>query len=411
MRALFALSLTLSPLFASPARAQPEAEGPFTTTRFEAGRLTLEGARIPVSVFYPADAPGPRPVVAVVHGYSRTGRFMEVLARTLASHGAVALVPDMPCSLVGGCDHHANGRQLSALLDWAEAQGEDAGSTLFGRVDGARRGLLGHSFGGLNVFVAASQDPRVRVVVSLDPNDNRRTGEAAAPSVTTPSAHVMAQNRGNCNGEWASRVYPQSGTPRLHLRIRGSGHCDVEDPSDGFCVAACGSGDRGTSPLFRRYAVAFALCVLDGDPAWAGWVGGEALLADEAAGRIDAVDHLGIEGLRCRTAGPRPDAGHGVDAGHAVDAAPSDGAQADASELAEAGAVDAGEALDATGATPDADIGDNTFATAPPSSGCACTSRGASPTPDGPIALLLLAWAVRPAQRRRTNSNRSFTEQ
>ncbi|MCK6547672.1 dienelactone hydrolase family protein, partial [Myxococcota bacterium] len=308
----FAL-LTLATLTAlgaapRPARAQPELRGPHAFERFEAGDVDAAGTAIPTVVYYPTDTTAPVPVVAVVHGFLRNGSFMAELARTLASHGLVAVVPDMPCG-ARGCDHDANGRQISALLDWAEVASTDPAVPFAGRVDGTRRGALGHSWGGLGVFVAASQDPRFSSVLMLDPNDDRGLAASIAPVMPHATAHVMAESFGNCNAtQWTTTVFPLTPGPHLRVRVVGSGHCDVEDPSDRLCPLACGSGDPSTTPTFRRYAVAWTLCNLTADPAMAAWIGGASLDGDVAAGVIDQVDALGLDALPCRGGAPR-DAG------------------------------------------------------------------------------------------------------
>lgn len=287
------------------AHAAPEDRGPHEVATWVAGSVPAAGAQIPVTVYHPAALPqdGPGPLVGVIHGWARTGHFQTELAQTLASRGFVAVVPDMPCGFLG-CDHNANARQISALLDWAARRSADADSPIHGLADPTRRGLTGHSWGGLSSFLAGTEDDRISSVVLLDPNDDLRVAVGKAGDLSPASAHVMAQVRGTCNNDWADSVFPNTPAPHLRVRIAGSGHCDVEDPSDGLCDIACSAGDRATSPLFRRYAVAFTACNLLGDRAMAPWIGGAELSADEAAGAIDRVAHEGLADLPCNAPPP-----------------------------------------------------------------------------------------------------------
>jgi MYXO-CTERM domain-containing protein len=377
------------------AAAQPEGMGPFAIDDMEIGPVMADGVSIPIRIYA---AQGMNlPVVAVVHGFAREGRYMAVMAQTLASHGYVAVVPDMPCGFAG-CDHDANARQLAALMEWAVTQ-----SPVMDRIDGTRRGLIGHSWGGLAVHKSAAIDPTIDVVVALDPNEDRGAGLAAAPSVTIPNAHVMAEVAGFCNGDWGTSVYPETGTPHLRVRIATAGHCDVEDPTDATCAFACTAGNPQTTPLFRRYGIAFLSCVLDA--ANGDYVGGAAMIADEAAGTIDMVDHAGLETLPCRMGLPPIDAG-------APDVTPGeDAATIDDAGTATPDAAPGEDAAIAKDAGPGADASPPIDRGPPPSigpeagGGCGCAASGGSST--GGAAFAFIGIAAMLGYRRRSDPSMS----
>ena len=331
------------------AHAQPDTRGPLAVQTWSVGDVTLDGVAIKVYAHYPTGAAGPMPVAAVVHGASRYAAVMGTLADTLASRGIVALAPTIPCNLTG-CDHEANARQLRALLEWGVAQSADPSSKLHGLVDGTRRAVIGHSWGGLASFLAARDDPAIGTVVILDANDDKEAGKAAAPLVAKPSVHVMAEKIGACNDKnWKETVYPLTQAPHLRVVVTGAAHCDVEDPTDGLCKYACGSGDASLAYLFRRYAVAWAACLLQGDATMASWLGGSDLAADTAAGRVQMVTSDGLASLPCMGGAPdggAPDGGGGTDAGP-VDTGPDIGGETDAG-------IDAGAEPDAGGGPDDA---------------------------------------------------------
>jgi MYXO-CTERM domain-containing protein len=309
------LVVTLLAVVASHARAQPETRGSHTFTTWSAGTVTLAGAAIPVMAYYPTDGGGPFPVVAVVHGASRNMTYMAEMARTFASRGFVALTPSMPCT-VFSCNHAANAMQVRALLEWGVAQSADSTTPIAGLVDGSRRGVVGHSWGGLAVFLAAEGHPEIQAVVTLDPNDDTGIAAAAAPMVTQPQAHVMAQVMGTCNAtNWKDTVFPNTPSPHMRVMVTGAGHCDVEDPTDALCPTLCTAGAGSTvTPYFRRYAVAFMGCMLQADTSMAPWIGGTQLSADMSANIVQDVSTAGLDTLPCNggtlpDAGPRPDAG------------------------------------------------------------------------------------------------------
>ncbi len=306
------------------ALAQPETPGPHETQVWEAGLVQAAGTPINTRVYFAPDAPGPRPVVAVVHGWLRNGGYMRDLATVLASRGFVAVVPDMPCGALG-CDHDANAAQISALLDWAAAPPE--GAPIAGRIDDARRGVIGHSWGGLAAFLASGRDARLRSAVFLDPNDDGGVAHRAAPMMAVPAAYLMAENPGACNSQWRDETAALTSASRLQVTVRGSGHCDPESPTDGLCPIACGAGNAATTPLFHRYAVAWTACLLDGDASMAEWLGGAGLDGDVDADRLGDVSAEGLDALPCRAGAPAPDAGRPTDAAPPADAAlPADAA-------------------------------------------------------------------------------------
>ena len=378
-------------LSAAPAHAQPELPGPLAFTAWDAGSVAAAGASIPTRVFYPTGGGGPYPIVGVVHGASRNGSYMRVMAETLASRGFVAVVPNMPCN-VFGCDHDANANQLVALLDWAVAQGSAPGSPIAGLVDGGRRGLVGHSWGALSSHLAAARDARVHALVLLDPNDDGTVGADAASSVGAPTAQLLAERSGACNNQWNEGVVtPALSGASLQLTIAGSGHCDVEEPTDGLCALACGGGDAATTPLFRRYAVAWIACVLGGDATVMPWVGGASLDADVTAGAVTGLATARLDTLACR-GGMLPDGGTGP----ATDAGTVPGA-----DSGSAPGVDGGAARDA-GATARLDAGPDAGADG---GGCGCAIVSA-PASGGALAtfaagMLALLRSRRPRSARR----------
>jgi dienelactone hydrolase len=290
MKRFVVLSLLLLP---SVARANPEDMGPGSVTVWDAGTLSMNGIDLPTLVYIP-DASPPGPLVAVLHGLIRNRTYHDVLARNLASRGAVVLVPTWPCQL-WGCDQSAMADATSDLLDWAEAQGAAGGSALSGKVDGDRRGLVGHSAGGMAVFLAAARDVRIDVVVGYDPVD-AGAAQGEVPSIVAPSLTLAAADPGLCSSGWKDVVYPVTGTAMAKAKavVAGSGHCDPEDPTDSICDAGCFTPtNRATTTYYRRYAVAFTTCLLGLDEAMATWLGGSGWQGDVGAGALEEPDVSG----------------------------------------------------------------------------------------------------------------------
>lgn len=378
----------------------PEDRGPLMVESWDAGTLMLDGTRIRTRVYYPAGAGptgsgGPFPLVGVIHGANANGGYHTELASVLASRGFVAVVPDMPCT-VTSCDHDANQRQITALLAWAVEQSADPTSRLSGTVDGSRRGLIGHSWGGLSSHITAARDPSIDSVVLLDPNDDGTDGLSVTASITAPHLTLLAEVPGACNSAWQeAMVRTRLTSPHLDFTLDGSGHCNPGE-MDLVCSFGCGRGDSATTPLFRRYAVAWTACVLAGDTTMADWIGGASYDGEVTAGRIVGPMSAMLDGLPCRSGG-LPDAGmiETPDAGVVVgdDAASSSdldaGTSSGESDAFVAPGIDAG-----TSAGRDAGPGTS-------SSGCSCRVGARAPLGSGVwIALGLAALAMRRRRRR-----------
>jgi dienelactone hydrolase len=300
----------------------PEERGAFGVDEWDAGAVVIDGVSLKTRVFFP-DAPGRYPVVGVIHGASANGSYHPELASTLASRGMVVVVPDMPCTVIS-CDHARNSGLVLGLLDWVVGRSDDPASPLAGLADPDRRGLIGHSWGGLTSHLAASTSDTIDSLVLLDPNDDLTEGQDAAAAISAPTLQLIAENEGACNSMWReATIRERLVVPNLQVTLNGSGHCNPGEV-DLVCSLACGSGDTATTPIFRRYAVAWTACALLGDEEMATWLGGEAYTNDVANGVLERVFAVDLAALPCQTGGvpvadPEPDAGP-ADAGPALDA-------------------------------------------------------------------------------------------
>jgi hypothetical protein len=394
---LIGLTLTLG---AKGAFAQPETMGPLPVSTWNAGTLNLVGASLPTTVYYSTTPTATSPLVVIMHGFQLTGAYYAVLGQTLASRGLVAVVPSMPCSLVT-CDHNANARQLIALADWAVSESSRSGSPLYGRVDGSRRGLIGHSWGGLGAFLASSMDPRFQSLAMFDPNDDRSIGAMAAPGIPAPSILIKAEQPSNCNAtKWTTSVYPTTRPPRARVNVVHSGHCDPENPPDPICPTFCSAGDRSTSPYFQRYAVAWTTCILLRDSSMAPYVNGAGLQADTMAGIVNEVDQVNVAALPCLETAMIDGGITAADTGAGDDVSSSDASAAIDAELEEAGEDGAAPPMSIDAASPapmsQADSGPSPGTNPPaskPGSSCRCTASNdaaADPT-SAPVAWLFIA--------------------
>ena len=90
-------------------------------------------------------------------------------------------MPTLPCT-PALCLHEVNATQVADVLAWTLAQGAEAESPLYERVDAERRAVIGHdSVIGSNVWLTRSVDPHTTVV--LEKPKLRMRGEAPEPGI------------------------------------------------------------------------------------------------------------------------------------------------------------------------------------------------------------------------------------
>lgn len=168
-------------------------------------RDSLRQRTVPYRVRYPADLKGPAPVVIFSHGLggSRTGA--AYYGDHLASHGYVVVFVQHPGSDVGifagkGLSREAANQSLSPrstldrffdipfALDQLATLNAAPGP-LQGRLDLARIGMSGHSFGAVTTEVMAGQvfpagrslpEPRFKAFLAMSPSPDRNGDNARA---------------------------------------------------------------------------------------------------------------------------------------------------------------------------------------------------------------------------------------
>ena len=225
---------TLTPVAASsppyergpaPSASALEAElGPFAIGTLTIGRADAVGYG-GGTISYPTDtAEGPFGAVAVCPGYTGVQRSLEWLGPRLASNGVVAIVID---TLLPTNNAERRAEQLVAALNQLIALAATPGHPLFGRVDGHRVAVVGHSYGGGGALVAGVSNPGLKAVVPLAPYyESTNFTRLAAPTLVVgcqrdTTAPVSAL---------AIPIYaniPQS-VSKAYLELAGGDHLCVE---------------------------------------------------------------------------------------------------------------------------------------------------------------------------------------
>ena len=206
--------------------------------------------------FYFQKQAAPQPMVVVVHGFSRSKRYMAGWGADLARHGMIAAVMTQPY----WAGHSRNGEAIARLVElgrtgkWPIAAGGN------GKV-----GLVGFSMGGLTTLLAAaSLSPPADAWVGLDPVDHAGRGAAKAALVKAPGLALLAEpspfnGRGN-----ASTMLHDYGGPLQVIKVTRATHCDAESPSDILGQLACGQVNSMRHDRFRTVTLEFLDGVFSG---------------------------------------------------------------------------------------------------------------------------------------------------
>lgn len=272
--------------YAQGVPADPGLPGPYPTEQFN---FTLNG--LGATVFYPGAggavaAGGPFAGLALGHGFARSRAQHANNGVFLASHGYVVVTVDFPNPT--SPNFTAWAAQISAALDWLEAQNADPASRFFQQIAVDRLGALGHSAGGMATWGAAGQDSRIRAIMPLDPVPANGADLAAlGAGLVVPSGWTGAPGS-SCNASASyNQLYPLVAAGHKAQYIVGNAtHCDFEDPTNFLCTLTCGGASDARRQIWRRYTVAWFKYYLDGDTGYYHYLYGDGLASDLAAGRL-----------------------------------------------------------------------------------------------------------------------------
>lgn len=288
--------------------SDPREPGPFTWET-SSHALDLDGTSIPLTLYIPDD-PGPHPVVVLTHGFQLSPADYESYGEHLASWGYVAVLPQLPGSLLDPSTHVQLRAWIVGILDWIEVVGADAQAPLLGRADPETIGLAGHSMGGKISFLTASSDPRPRAVFGIDPVDAAGgPGQGPSPDYPSVTPELMplvvvpiavvgetTNSSGGLGGACApsadnfEQYFNHAQSEALQIEVLGANHMSfLDDPNCGIACLACPAGTDDpaeTRRLTHGYMIAFFGRTLRGNDGWTEWLTGAPAQADVDAGLV-----------------------------------------------------------------------------------------------------------------------------
>jgi carboxymethylenebutenolidase len=156
------LLAALSPNFAAAQKVAPT-DARIKTERVEIASPAGHG-KINALVARPAQAPGPLPVVLVIHENRGLNPHIEDIARRLAVDNFIAVAPDLLTSAGGYPDDEDKAREAFAKIDQAKASEDWIASARYARAVGGGNGKLGavgFCYGGTMVNMLAVRLPEL----------------------------------------------------------------------------------------------------------------------------------------------------------------------------------------------------------------------------------------------------------
>ncbi|GAB2859834.1 lipase [Streptomyces deserti] len=200
----------------APTTASIEAErGPYAVSRTTVSSLAVTdfGGG---TVYYPTStADGTFGAVAVSPGYTGTQSSISWLGPRLASQGFVVFTIDTLSTLD---QPDSRGRQLLAALDYLTQR-----SSVRGRIDGSRLGVMGHSMGGGGSLEAAKSRPALQAAIPMTPWNLDKTW----PEISTPTLIFGADGDSVAPvGSHAEPFYSSlpSSLDRAYLELNNASH-------------------------------------------------------------------------------------------------------------------------------------------------------------------------------------------
>ncbi|CAL9341599.1 Poly(ethylene terephthalate) hydrolase [Streptomyces sp. enrichment culture] len=200
----------------APTEASIEAlRGPYSVAETEVSSLLVTGFG-GGTIYYPTSTgDGTFGAVVISPGYTATQSSIAWLGPRLASQGFVVFTIDTNTTLD---QPDSRGRQLLAALDYLTER-----SSVRGRIDSSRLGVMGHSMGGGGTLEAAKSRPSLQAAIPLTPWNLDKTW----PEVRTPTMIIGAD--GDTIAPVASHSEPfystlPAGTDRAYLELNNATH-------------------------------------------------------------------------------------------------------------------------------------------------------------------------------------------
>lgn len=203
------------------------------------------------TIYYPTNLTGTLGAVVIIPGYTAYQSSVAWWGSRLASHGFVAMtidtnsIYDLP---------PARATQLMAAVNQLKVFNTTSGHVIQGKIDPARMGIMGWSYGGGGTLIAARDNPSLKAAIPFAPKTTTGTDFSG---ITMPTLVI------GCESD--STAPPSSWSIPFYNSIPTSvkkGYLEVNN-GDHFC--ATNSGPSSAKPILGKYGVSWMKRFLDND--------------------------------------------------------------------------------------------------------------------------------------------------
>jgi dienelactone hydrolase len=231
------VTLAAAVLLAPVAAAQCTDPPPHAAGRRDVTVSRPNGSTFTATLHYPAtsegvNAPfdpsgGPYPIVSFGHGFLSPVTLYQSTLAGLARHGYFVIASQSQGGLFP--NHSAFAADLRYSVDWLVVQNGKSGQYP-GKVAVDAIAFSGHSMGGGAAMLAAKDDPRERLLVTLAAANTNPSSNAAMTSIATPAILIVGSQDTIVPPNGSATVqYANAAGPRQIRSIVGGSHCGFID--------------------------------------------------------------------------------------------------------------------------------------------------------------------------------------
>jgi dienelactone hydrolase len=203
------------------------------------------------TVYYPTNAPGTFPGVAVSPGYTETQSAINGWGTFLASHCFVVLTFNTNSSLA---QPPSRAQALLGAIDTLRKENDRGASPIFGKVNTDKFVVMGHSMGGGGALIAANGNPWLAASIPFTPwNSNSNFGSTTVPTlIIAGQSDTIAPVNSHA---WPFYQAIPGSTKKVYMEISGGSHSVANNPL----------GTSARARLVARYGLSWLKVHADDD--------------------------------------------------------------------------------------------------------------------------------------------------